>query len=58
MLSSSELMLASKSMKRFVKSGDCLSIGAFTMNRNPMALTYEVLMQRIKDLHVVMHSGS
>ena len=58
MLSSSKLMPASEAVKRFVNSGDCLSIGGFTINRNPMALTYEVLRQQIKDLHVVMHSGS
>ena len=51
-------MTASEAVERFVKSGDCLSIGGFTINRNPMALTYEVLRQQIKNLHVVMHSGS
>ena len=58
MLSSSKLMSASEAVKRFVNSGDCLSIGGFTINRNPMALIYEILRQQIKDLHVVMHSGS
>jgi len=45
-------------VKRFVISGDCLSIGGFTIDRNPMALTYEALRQRLEGLHVVMHSGS
>ncbi len=57
-MSSNKVMLASEAVKRFVNSGDCLSIGGFTINRNPMALIYEVLRQQIKDLHVVMHSGS
>ena len=58
MLSGSKLMSASEAVKRFVSSGDCLSIGGFTINRNPMALIYEILRQQIKGLHVVMHSGS
>ena len=51
-------MSAFEAVKRFVNSGDFLSIGGFTINRNPMALIYEILRQQIKDLHVVMHSGS
>ena len=57
-VSGSKLITASEAVERFVSSGDCLSIGGFTINRNPMALTYEILRQQIKDLHVVMHSGS
>ncbi|MHA1485274.1 MAG: CoA-transferase [Candidatus Thorarchaeota archaeon] len=57
-MSSSKLITASEAVERFVNSGDCLSIGGFTINRNPMALTYEILRQQIKDLHVVMHSGA
>jgi len=52
-----KLMTASEAVKSFVNSGDCLSIGGFTIDRNPMALSYEVLRQQIKDLHIVMHSG-
>ena len=41
----------------FVHSGDHISLGGFTINRNPMAAVYEIIRQRIKDLHVYAHSN-
>jgi glutaconate CoA-transferase subunit A len=55
---SSKVMSASDAVKRFVSNGDCISLGGFTVNRNPVALVHEVIRQGINDLHVVLHSGS
>ena len=55
---SSKVMLASDAVRRFVSSGDCISFGGFTVNRNPVALVHEVIRQGINNLHVVLHSGS
>jgi glutaconate CoA-transferase subunit A len=51
-------MTAYEAVKRFVKKGDCISFGGFTVNRNPMALVHALLRQKIGHLHAVMHSGS
>ena len=32
-------------------------VGGFTINRNPMALVYEIARRRVKDLHLVAHSN-
>lgn len=32
-------------MERFVKPGSIIAIGGFTINRNPMALVYEIVRQ-------------
>lgn len=41
----------------FVKPGCHLSIGGFTINRNPMAAVYEIIRQNIKDIHLYAHSN-
>ena len=51
-------MSATEAVKRYVSKGDCVSLGGFTVNRNPVALVHEVIRQQIDTLHVVMHSGS
>ena len=58
MSSNSKLMSTADAVKKYVSKGDCISFGGFTVNRNPMALTHEILRQKIGHLHVVMHSGS
>lgn len=40
-----------------VKNGCHLSIGGFTINRNPMAAVYEIIRQGIKDIHMYAHSN-
>ncbi len=40
-----------------VPDGCHLSIGGFTINRNPMAAVYEIIRQRKKDLHLYAHSN-
>ncbi len=40
----------------YVTDGCHLSIGGFTINRNPMAAVYEIIRQRVRNLHVYAHS--
>jgi glutaconate CoA-transferase subunit A len=51
-------MSASDAIRTFVKSNSCVSIGGFTISRNPMSLIHEIIKQDVGNLHVVMHSGS
>lgn len=41
----------------YVRNGCHMSIGGFTINRNPMAAVYEVIRQNLKDLHLYVHSN-
>ncbi len=50
------LMGLDEAVSRFVKDGCQLAIGGFTITRNPMAVAYEIVRQRVKDIHVVCHS--
>ena len=50
-------MILSEAIDKFVHNSDTISLGGFTINRNPMAATYEIIRQGIKDLHMFMHSG-
>ena len=47
----------SEAITRYVTDGCHISIGGFTINRNPMAAVYEIIRQRIKNLHVYAHSN-
>jgi glutaconate CoA-transferase subunit A len=51
-----KVMNLSEAIHRFVHDGDHISIGGFTITRNPMALAYEVIRQGKKHLHVYVHS--
>jgi len=44
-------------VERFVKDGDHITIGGFTVNRNPMAAVYEIIRQRKRGLHLYAHSN-
>ena len=46
----------SEAIRRFVHDGDHISIGGFTITRNPMALAYEIIRQGKKHLHIYVHS--
>ena len=46
-----------QAIKTLVPDGCHLSIGGFTINRNPMAAVYEIIRQRKKDLHLYAHSN-
>lgn len=49
-------MTAEEAVAKFVKDGAQISLGGFTVNRNPMALAHEIIRQGRKDLYVVCHS--
>ena len=51
-----KLMTAGEAVGRHIKDGSQVAIGGFTVNRNPMAVGYEIVRQGIRDLHVVCHS--
>ena len=41
---------------KFVKQGDHMSLGGFTLNRSPMAAIHELIRQGIGNLHLYVHS--
>ena len=47
----------SAAVKQFVFSGCHLSIGGFTVSRNPMAAVYEIIRQKIFNMHLYAHSN-
>jgi glutaconate CoA-transferase, subunit A len=51
-----KLMTLEEAVKRFVKDGCQIALGGFTVVRNPMAVAYEIVRQRIRDIHLVCHS--
>ncbi|MGV9169876.1 MAG: CoA transferase subunit A [Promethearchaeia archaeon] len=53
-----KVMSADAAVSKFIRRGQHLSLGGFTINRNPMALTHELIRQEISNLHISMHSGS
>ncbi|MFH0975508.1 MAG: CoA-transferase [Spirochaetota bacterium] len=54
---SDKLMSPDQAVKKFIKDRTQLAIGGFTVSRNPMAIVYEIIRQRIKDIHLVCHSN-
>ncbi len=53
----SKVMSIEKAVSRFMRDGNHISIGGFTLNRNPMAAVYEIIRQGFKKLHVYAHSN-
>ena len=51
-----KLMSPEEAVRRFIKDGDMIALGGFTVNRNPMVIGREIIRQGRKDLHLVMHS--
>ena len=52
-----KLMTTGEAVERFVLDGCQIAVGGFTINRNPMALVYEIARRRVRDLHLVAHSN-
>lgn len=52
-----KVMSLRQAVDRFVTDGCHLSVGGFTVNRNPMAAVYEVIRQRRRGLHLYAHSN-
>ncbi len=54
---SEKLMDLSSAIAAFVTDGCHLSIGGFTVNRNPMGAVYEIIRQGRKNMHLYAHSN-
>ena len=52
-----KVMTLKDAVREYVKDGSHISIGGFTINRNPMAAVHEIIRQRIRDLHLYAHSN-
>ena len=53
----SKTMKLTEAVERFVSDGCHISIGGFTINRNPMAAVYEIIRQQRRHLHLYAHSN-
>lgn len=53
----SKVMPLETAVSKFVKNGTHISIGGFTLNRNPMSAIYEIIRQKFNKLHVYAHSN-
>jgi glutaconate CoA-transferase subunit A len=51
-----KIMSPKEAIRRFVHDGAHISIGGFTIVRNPMGLIHEIIRQGLRDLHVYVHS--
>jgi glutaconate CoA-transferase subunit A len=56
MSAADKVMDLAEAIHQFVHDGDHVSIGGFTITRNPMALAYEIIRQGKRRLHVYVHS--
>jgi glutaconate CoA-transferase subunit A len=54
---SEKIMPLAEAIRRFVADGSHISIGGFTINRNPMAAVHEIIRQKRKSLHLYAHSN-
>lgn len=52
-----KVMTLKEAIARYVTDGCHISIGGFTVNRNPMAAVYEIMRQGKKNLHCYAHSN-
>jgi len=52
-----KVMTLDEAIARYVTDGCHISIGGFTVNRNPMAAVYEIIRQGKKNLHCYAHSN-
>jgi len=50
-------MTLADAVDRYIEDGCHLSIGGFTINRNPMAAVYEIIRQGRRNLHLYAHSN-
>ena len=55
--SDNKVMAISDAISRYVSDNCHLSLGGFTINRNPMAAVYEIIRQNIYGLHIYAHSN-
>jgi len=53
----SKVMDLDEAIRTFVRDGSHMSIGGFSISRNPMAAVYTIIRQGIKNLHFYVHSN-
>jgi len=46
-----------EAIAKYLHNGDHISIGGFTVNRNPMAAVHEIIRSQAKNLHMYIHSN-
>ncbi len=56
-LQQEKVMTLQEAIASYVTDGCHISIGGFTVNRNPMAAVYEIIRQGKKNLHCYAHSN-
>ncbi|MBW2637061.1 MAG: CoA transferase subunit A, partial [Deltaproteobacteria bacterium] len=56
-VSQNKVMNLKEAIKEYVKDGSHISIGGFTTTRNPMAAVYEIIRQKVRNLHMYVHSN-
>jgi glutaconate CoA-transferase subunit A len=54
---SDKVMTLQDAVRKYAFDGCHMSIGGFTINRNPMAAVYEIIRQRIRRIHLYAHSN-
>ncbi len=52
-----KLTTLSRAVETYVKEGSHISIGGFTINRNPMAAVREIIRRKLRNLHLYAHSN-
>ncbi len=55
--SKNKVMSLETAIQTYVKKGSHVSIGGFTINRNPMAAVHEIIRQGTGNLHLYAHSN-
>ncbi len=55
-MANGKFMSTAEAVRTYIKDGDQISIGGFTVSRNPMSITREIIRQDRKDLYLVVHS--
>ncbi len=50
------IMTLSEAVSALIEDGSHIALGGFTANRNPMAVSYEIIRQKKRKLHVYVHS--
>lgn len=54
-----EILSLEEATKKYIKDGQQIAFGGFTaLNRNPVALTWALIRQGVKDVHVIDRHGS
>jgi len=51
-----KLLPLDEAVKRYLFDGAHIALGGFTASRNPMAAVYEIIRQRVRNLHLYVHS--